>query len=143
MDALDLTKAPPRPPRTPLADLELIMAARSVDKIRATLPGGNLGTYQIKGFTMRLLDSLSITEDDFREAVARAKSDAEVAAWLREHCTTEQFDAFNRTIAQRVVGDRIADGDFLEKYPNAVTLPLDTPLIDMLKDDDAHCFAAP
>ena len=47
MDALDLTKRPPRSPRDLLPGLDLLMAARTVDKIRATLAGGNIGEYQI------------------------------------------------------------------------------------------------
>ena len=42
MTPLDLTKQPPRSPRAPLGHLDLVMAARTVDKIRATLPGGNI-----------------------------------------------------------------------------------------------------
>jgi hypothetical protein len=34
-------------PRELLPGLDLSMAARTVDKMRATLPGGNLGSYQI------------------------------------------------------------------------------------------------
>ena len=55
MDALDLTKQPPRGPRELLPTLDLLMIARTVDKLRATLPGGNLGSYQIPGFSTRLL----------------------------------------------------------------------------------------
>ena len=55
MDALDLTRRPPRSPREPLSGLDLLMVARTVDKIRATLPGGNIGEYQITGFSSRLL----------------------------------------------------------------------------------------
>jgi hypothetical protein len=141
MESLDLTKAPPRGPRVPLAGLDLIMAARSVDKMRATLPGGNLGTYQIKGFTTRMFETLTLSEDEFRDIVARAENDADVATWFRERCTNEQIAAFNHSIVQRTVGDRIDDAEFLKRYPHAVSLPLNTPLIDMLKDDDDYSFA--
>lgn len=75
MESLDLTVRPPRGPRLPLADLDLVMLARTVDKVRATLPGGSLGSYQIPGFSARLLERLGITEDELRDAVAGARSD--------------------------------------------------------------------
>lgn len=143
MNALDLSLVPPRSPRAPLADLDSIMAARSVDKVRATLPGGNLGAYQIQGFTERWLNGLGLAKDDFVQAVTLLATDAEIAAWLRERCTPQQFDEVNRTLVQRVVRDRIDDPDFLPKYPHAASLPLDTPLIDMLDNDDARAFAQP
>ena len=76
MNALDLTKRPPRSPRELLPGLDLLMAARTVDKMRVTLPGGNIGSYQITGFSSRLLERLGIVESLLREAVAGAASDA-------------------------------------------------------------------
>ncbi len=52
------------------------MAARTVDKIRATLPGGNIGEYQITGFSSSLLNALGIPEASLRAAIASAASDA-------------------------------------------------------------------
>lgn len=142
MEPLDLTKQPPRAPRTPLADLDVLMAARSVDKIRATLPGGKLGDYRIEGFTSRFFEILAIDEDDFRSVVALAHSDADVAAWLRKHATQEQFDEVNRVIGQRRVRDRIDDPDFRKRYPHADSLSLDMQMIDVLPLDDELAFRA-
>ena len=91
MEALDLTRRPPRSPRELLPDLDLLMAARTVDKLRATLPGGNLGAYQITGFSSRLLEALDIPEALLREAIAAADSDAKVAAWIREHSDPARY----------------------------------------------------
>jgi hypothetical protein len=140
MEPLDLTKAPPRAPRTPLAGLDLIMAGRTVDKMRATLPGGNLGAYQIAGFSSRLLEALGIGEDDFRDRVAAASSDADVANWLREKVTPEQISAFNTSISARRVEHRIDDADFIKKYPHVVNLKRDMALVDMLPLDDEIAF---
>ena len=79
MDALDLTQRPPRSPRELLPGLDLLMAARTVDKMRATLPGGNIGEYQITGFSSSLLNALEIAEATLRGAIARADTDAQVA----------------------------------------------------------------
>jgi hypothetical protein len=142
MDALDLTKAPPRTPREPLADLDVLMAARSVDKIRATLPGGDLGDYRIDGFTSRFFEILQIDEADFRSVVALAHSDADVAAWLRRHSTQEKFEEVNRVIGARRLRDRIDDPDFQQRYPNAASFPLDIQMIDLLPLDDQLAFRA-
>ncbi len=72
MNALDLTQHPPRSPRELLPGLNLLMAARTVDKIRATLPGGNIGDYQITGFSSSLLNALEIAESVLRKAIAQA-----------------------------------------------------------------------
>ena len=140
MEALDLTKAPPRSPRARLADLDLIMAARTVDKMRATLPGGNLGAYNIPGFSAQMLEAIGVSEDDFRSAVERASSDADVAAWLRERVTPEKVDAFNAAIVARRIEHRLSDEAWRKKYPHAVSMPPETPLIDMLSKDDQLAF---
>jgi hypothetical protein len=44
------------------------------------LPRGNLGEYQITGFSSRLLESLAVVEAALRNVIARAESDAEIAA---------------------------------------------------------------
>lgn len=140
MGPLDLTKAPPRAPRTPLADLDLIMAARTVDKVRATLPGGNLGAYNIPGFSLQMLEAIGISEDAFRDEVARATSDAEIAAWLRDRVTVEKIDAFNAAITERRVKHRLDDEVWRKKYPHGAAMPPETPLIDFLSKDDELAF---
>lgn len=140
MDALDLTKTPPRAPRAPLAGLDLIMAARTVDKVRASLPGGNLGSYNVPGFSTQMLEALGITEDAFRDEVARAADDAQIAAWIRERTTPDAISAFNEKIAERRVKHRLEDEAWRKKYPHAVNMPPETPLIDMLTKDDELAF---
>ncbi len=140
MDALDLTKAPPRAPRVPLAGLDLIMAARTVDKMRASLPGGNLGDYQIPGFSLRMLEAIGIREDDFRKEVIGASGDAEIAAWIRERTTPEKIAASNAALEARRVKDRIEDEAWRKRYPHGVNKPLETPLIDVLSEDDQLTF---
>ncbi|HTV93954.1 MAG TPA: DUF5069 domain-containing protein [Verrucomicrobiae bacterium] len=140
MEPLDLTKGPPRAPRTPLADLDLIMAARTVDKVRATLPGGNLGAYNIPGFSSQMLEAIGISEDELRAEVARATGDAEIAAWLRDRVNVEKIDAFNAAITQRRVEHRLNDEVWRKKYPHGVSMPPETPLIDFLAKDDELAF---
>ena len=140
MEALDLSKAPPRGPRTPLASLDLIMAARTVDKVRASLPGGNLGAYQVPGFSTQMLEAIGIAEDALRDEVARASSDVEVASWIRERTTPEKIAAFNEKIQERRVKHRLDDEAWRKKYPHGANMPPETPLIDMLSKDDELAF---
>jgi hypothetical protein len=113
------------------------MAARTVDKLRASLPGGKLGSYHISGFSEVLFAKLGITEDELRAVVERAGGDADVAAWIRERCSPEAIDV----IPRRLVRDRVGDPEFVKKYPLLPTMPGDAPLVDVLPLDDAAAFA--
>jgi len=142
MDALDLSRRPPRSPRALLPGLDLLMAARTVDKIRATLPGGNIGEYQITGFSSSLLNALEISESVLRKVIAEAHSDADVAAWIREHSNPDRYAEINAKLESRTVGERLNDPGFLRRYPNARNLPPETPRLDHLVADDAEAFGA-
>jgi hypothetical protein len=140
MNALDLTERPPRSPRELLPGLDLLMAARTVDKLRATLRGGNIGEYQITGFSSSLLNALGISEAVLRKVVAQAESDAEIAAWIREHSDPERYAEINAKLAARTVGERLNDPEFLRRYPSARNLPPQTSRLDHLIADDAEAF---
>ena len=140
MDALDLTKRPPRSPREPLDDLNVLMMARTVDKLRATLPGGNTGSYQVPGLSARLLEALELPEHDLRDAVARAASDEDVARWIAERTDSKEYPQINAMLESRTVGHRRGDAAFEAKYPQAATMAADTKLIDMLVLDDRDAF---
>jgi hypothetical protein len=142
MDALDLTTRPPRSPRELLPGVDLLMLARTVDKIRATLPGGNIGDYQITGFSSSLLNALGIAEQSLRAAVAAAGSDAEVADWIRAHTDPARYAEINAKLESRTIGERMNDAEFLRRYPKARDLPPETPRLDHLIADDAEAFAS-
>jgi hypothetical protein len=143
MNALDLTQRPPRSPRELLPGLNLLMAARTVDKIRATLPGGNIGDYQITGFSSSLLNALGIAEGVLRKVIGGAQSDAEVATWIREHTDPERYAEINAKLEGRTVGERLNDPEFLRRYPSARNLPPETSRLDHLIADDVEAFAKP
>lgn len=141
MNSLDLTHSPPRSPRELLPGLDLLMAARTVDKLRATLPGGNIGEYQITGFSSSLLNALGVSEAVLRKVVADAQSDAEVATWIVEHTDPERYADINAKLEARTIGERLNDPEFLRRYPNARNLPPETSRLDHLTADDAAAFA--
>lgn len=138
MHALDLRNAPPRSPFAELGGL--LMLARTIDKARATLPGGHLGDYQFAGFSQRLLEWLGIDEADFNAAVAAADGDDDVVAWVRERSDPSGYPEINEKLQRRKVGDRIDDPAFLERYPIVATLPHEFSLLQMLEADDKATF---
>jgi hypothetical protein len=144
MDPLDLSARPPRKPRELLGNLELLMIARTVDKLRATLPGGNLGPYKIAGLSARLLEKLDLEEEELRNAVAQAKSEDDVVEWIREHTDPNSYVDINLSFEKRNIGHALdADPAFADRYPIVKRLARETPLIDMLVADDDDMYAKP
>jgi hypothetical protein len=141
MDALDLTRRPPRSPREALADLDLLMMARTVDKIRATLPGGNIGSYQITAFSSRLLEKLGLLESELRAAIARASCDEEVAAWIRAHTDPAAYAEIGAAFERQTVAERLNDPEYLARYPVAKRMPPEASRLDVLIADDEEAFA--
>jgi uncharacterized protein DUF5069 len=141
MEALDLTQRPPRSPREQLGDLDLLMLARTIDKVRATLPGGNIGPYQISGFSSSLLNALEIPEADLRAVIAKASDESEISSWIRGRTDPSKYAEYNEKLAARKIADRMGDERWLARYPIAKRLPPETPLIDMLVADDEDMFA--
>jgi ATP-dependent DNA ligase len=117
------------------------MAARTTDKIAATLPGGNLGQYQITGFSSRLIEALGFSEAALRDAIAKAASDAEVAAWIAEHSDPARYAEINAALEGRTIEERLDDPGFLERYPIARRLPPETSRLDLLIADDNEYFS--
>ncbi len=136
MEALDLSQSPPRSPYVELGGVLLL--ARTIDKIRATLPGGNLGAYRIAGFSSQLLDKLGINEDDLRAVVALANTEADVLAWVQKHSDPSTYRRINEHFEAQTVGQRGAD--YFERYPLARSLPGETTLLRVLELDDARSF---
>ncbi|HET7814130.1 MAG TPA: DUF5069 domain-containing protein [Candidatus Baltobacteraceae bacterium] len=139
MDSLDLTKKPPRSPYELCGGLLLL--ARTIDKIRATLPGGNPGAYRVRGFSKQLLERLGIEEDDLRAVVALATSDGEVAAWVQRHSDAAAYAQINQTFESETIANRPDPEAYFTRYPIARTLPPETPLLRVLELDDAQSFA--
>jgi hypothetical protein len=78
--AKDLSREFPRSPRTTLAGY--VIAARVLDKCRATL-AGTAGEYEFDcPLDNQFLGFAGITADAFRNFVATGAPDAEVAAWI-------------------------------------------------------------
>ena len=127
MEPLDLSQAHPRATRAELSGITFL--PRSIDKLRASLPGGNLAGYTIEGFTGRMLESLGISPEALLGVVGEAKTDEDVARYVREHSVAGGAEAWNTYVLNREVyaGDRpaaIAENPWLAEHPE-ITLSLD------------------
>ena len=138
MKHLNLTRTPPRSPQEKLGGL--LMLARTIDKLRASLPGGDLGVYQMAGFSARLLTELGIEEDALRESVINAETEAEVVAYVHAHSDASKYPAINESFAKLRIADRLDNEAFVEKYPIVKKLPPETSLLEMLEYDDCDAF---
>ena len=115
------------------------MMPRTIDKLRATLPGGVSGGYRVRGMSMRLLEWLGVEEDAIREAVAQAKTDDDVAAWLRARVDTTKYPEFNRRMLDRSTDD-VDKERFYETYPWMRERGF-MRLFDVILEDDRMTFA--
>jgi Domain of unknown function (DUF5069) len=97
MTALDLRVRAPRGPRERLDGL--VFMPRTIDKLRATLPGGDLGPYHVAiGLSALLLSMISVDFEALRAEVARAENDDDIAAWLRANADLSQYQRANDTL---------------------------------------------
>jgi hypothetical protein len=136
-----------RPPRSCHAELDgLMLLPRTIDKLRAQLPGGDSGVYfingQIKGISGYLLERLGIGESELRDAIARAASEDDVARWLREHSDAAQYPAINATL--RRIKPKHAEDEAYFRKEYAATLSRRPDLefiVDIIDADDERRFA--
>ncbi len=137
MKPLDLTVGPPRAPHAVLDGC--IFLPRSIDKVRATLPGGKPGDYRIEGLTQMMLDSLGLALDTFTLVVAAADDESEVAAFLRERGTASKYASWNAFVSAREPrgGNR---AEALTVYPWLKDRPELVLVLDVLAEDDNQSF---
>lgn len=143
MEPLDLRT---KPPRSPYEELDgLLLMPRTIDKLRAQLPGGDPGQYYIngpiKGISGYLLERLGISEAELRDAVRDATSEDDVAAWVREHTDATQYPAINATL-RHIKPKHAEDGEWL-RSEYAATIAAHPELefiIDILVADDRRLY---
>jgi hypothetical protein len=143
MEPLDLRM---QSPRSCYAELDgLMLIPRTIDKLRAQLPGGHPGAYfindRIKGISGYLLERLGIDENELREAVAKAASEDQIAAWLRERTDASQYAAINRTL--RHIKPKHAQDEAWLRSQYVQTLEAHPELefiVDILDADDRRSF---
>jgi Domain of unknown function (DUF5069) len=142
VDSLDLTVRPPRGPRETLCGA--VFLPRTIDKLRAELPGGKLGQYlnESSGLSSYLLHQLRIPMDDLRAAVATARDEAELEAWLRERLDPERVAETNRKMEALDINRLTPENQLLvrERHPIMATRPDLVKFFDLFEADDAAAF---
>ncbi len=145
MTPLDLRRHPPRSPRVAIGGIAYL--ARAIDKVRAELPGGDLGDYVILSNEITTMSAMfyrrvGISHEDFRAAVERAESDDDVAAWMSENVSTENVQKWNARLFEM----RLADipeplrDRVLKRHESAGPVPHETSLVDLFDADDKASF---
>jgi hypothetical protein len=140
MTPLDLTEAPPRGVREPM--LGYYFLARTIDKLRAELPGGNIGPFlnHDTGFSAYVIRRMGLDMDELRDVVANAPDEPSVVEWIRERVDPGGAAAINAKL-ESFVYDRMSDQDKVlvrERHPIMSKRPELTKLLDILEADDAE-----
>ena len=141
MEPLDLTKRPPRGPRERF--LGVAFLPRTIDKMRAQLPGGVLGRYLVdmpNGLSAYTLGKLGIDINAMKEVVANAASEDDVVAWLRDHADLSQADAINEKLESFSV-DKLSEAHkalVMDYHPVMVDRPDLSRFLDIFEADDAQ-----
>ncbi len=141
MEPLDLTKHPPRGPRVKLGGL--IFLARSIDKLRAELPGGNPSRYLVRaGQSPIFLSRLGIEVNELADVVRDAKSEEDVVRWVHEHSDPSKYDEINQAFLMRTQDDIPPErrGTFESNYSEELRGKHHN-LFDLLEADDRELFA--
>ncbi|HLY03074.1 MAG TPA: DUF5069 domain-containing protein [Candidatus Cybelea sp.] len=138
MTPLDLRKEKPRGPRETMLGFYLL--PRTVDKLRAELPGGNIGAYlnHDRGFSAYVVRRLGLDMDQFRDAVAGAADEAAVVEWLAARVDAGSAPALNAKLETFVVERMPPDDQALvrERHPVMQVRPELSKILDILEADD-------
>lgn len=143
MTPLDLRKRPPRGPRETILGFYLL--PRTIDKLRAELPGGNLGAYlnHDTGFSAYIVKRLGLDMNELREVVAIASDETAVVEWLAARVDATAAPALNAKLETFVVERMGADDQALvrQRHPVMERRPDLSKILDILDADDEHAFA--
>lgn len=143
MEPLDLRT---RPPRSGYVELDgLMIMPRTIDKLRALLPGGNPGVYfingRIKGISGYLLERLGIAEAELQAAVARARTEDEIAAWIRERTDASRYPEINATLRRIRPKHSQDEAYFRQEYAETLRERPELEFVmDIVHADDARMF---
>jgi hypothetical protein len=142
MKPLDLRIARPRPPRASLLGFYLL--PRTIDKLRAELPGGHLGEYMNhdNGFSAYVVRRAGLVMDRFRDAVASAAHEDALIAWLAARVDPAQAPVINAKLESFVV-ERMSAGDqqlLRARHPVMAVRPELTRILDILEADDEYTY---
>jgi len=135
---LDLRSRPPRGPREKI--LGFYFLPRTIDKLRAELPGGTLGSYMNhdRGFSAYVIRRLGLDMGELRQAVANAPDEAAVVDWLAARIDTSTAQALNAKL-ESFVAERMSVDDqnlLRQRHPVMANRPELSKILDILEADD-------
>jgi hypothetical protein len=145
MEPLDLTIAPPRGPREKA--LGLMFLPRTIDKMRAQLPGGNLGGYLVdysRGLSAFVLKRVGVNIEAMKVVVASAPDEAAVLAWFLEHADLSDVERLNAKL-QSFSTEPLSDDDramVRAAHPGIADRLEITSLFDIFEVDDARSIGS-
>lgn len=139
MEPLDLSAYPPRPTRNTISGVMFL--PRTIDKLRAELPGGSLNNYLTdydRGLTSYVLYKLGIPIDELRAVVRDAATESDVVAWLEARVDRSKSASINAKLTEmRVDAMQPADRDLMySRHPN-VAVGEHTYVLDVIDAEDA------
>lgn len=138
MAPLDLRKKPPRGVRETI--LGYYFLPRTIDKLRAELPGGEIGAYlnHDSGFSAYVVRRLGMDMNEFRDVVARASDENAVVAWLAERIDPAGASALNDKL-ETFIAERMSPEDQVllrQRHPVMATRPELSKILDIIEADD-------
>lgn len=142
MEPLDLRHAPPRGPREKLAGI--VFTARVIDKLRASLPGGDLnGYFPESGFSELWAYYTKIDLNELRGVIATAASESDVERWIDERTAgidkeringkMERFDSSRNPPEIQAVFEEIYPVGLRQRH---------SVIFDLLEADDARLYSS-
>ncbi len=147
MTPLDLSAHRPRPVRAQLAGIAYL--PRAIDKVRAELPGGNLGPYVVLAEGVRTLSAgmyhvLGLAHEEFVATVAGAEDENAVAEWVLARVDDEAVAKWNAGVLTRRISDitGATRERMLAGHPGAAGMAPDALLVDMFDADDDAVYAS-
>ncbi len=142
MTPLDLRARPPRSTRETM--LGFYFLPRTVDKLRAQLPGGNIGPYlnHGTGFSAYVVRRLGLDMDEFRRAVGDAVDEAAVVEWLAARTDPATAATLNAKLETFVVERMSPENQVLvrERHPVMAERHELSKILDILDADDRRTF---
>lgn len=142
MTPLDLESQPPRGPREMM--LGFYFLPRTIDKLRAELPGGSLGSYlnHDTGFSAYLIRRLGLNMSELRQIVANAPDEAAVVEWLAAKIDASAAPSLNAKFETFVVERMsLADQELVrQRHPVMASRPELSRILDILEADDKRTF---
>ena len=118
---------------------------RTIDKLRADIPGGHPGPYfnHENGFSAFVVRKIGVSMPELRDVVARASDEREVEAWLAARVDATQAPALNAKI-ETFTASRMSPDDRVlvrARHPVMAGRPDLDKIVEILDADDELLFA--